>query len=186
MAQGQMDERRGLRSPAWLLDLALHAVVLLIVLGAVDTRWGADAVIAAALLFPITYLVGPLTLGIVGGEWLAFGFQVVAIVGAVGLLGVPRIDRSQETSRGCLQVLAAGTLLLVVDLALHVAALALVIDRVQRVWGADGALLAAVAFPVTYLVGPAALAFTASDWLPLSVQLVAFGLIGVFIVLSDT
>ena len=98
----------------------------------------------------------------------------------------PRLDRSQETSRGCLQVLAAGTLLLVVDLALHVAALALVIDRVQRAWGADGALLAAVAFPVTYLVGPAALAFAASDWLPLLVQLVAFGLIGVFIVLSET
>ena len=83
-------------------------------------------------------------------------------------------------------MLAAGSLLLVVDLALHVAALGLVIDRVQRSWGADGALLAAAAFPVTYLVGPAALAFTASDWLPLVVQLVAFGLIGVFIVLSDT
>jgi hypothetical protein len=82
-------------------------------------------------------------------------------------------------------VLAAGTLLLVVDLALHVATLAIVIDRVQKAWGADGALLAAVAFPVTYLVGPVALAFTASDWLPLLVQMVAFGLIGVFIVLSD-
>jgi nitroreductase len=110
--------------------------------------------------------VGPLTLGIVGGEWLAFGLQVVAIVAAVGLLGVPRIDQSQETSKGCLQVLASSVLLIVIDLALHVAALGLVIDRVHRAWGPDGALLAAVAFPVTYLVGPLALALAAGDWLP--------------------
>jgi hypothetical protein len=176
---------RGLRAPAWLLDGTLHLVALLLVLGAVEVRWGVEAAISAALLFPITYLVGPMTLGIVGGEWLAFGFQLVAIVGAVGLAGVPRIDRSQETSRGCLRLLASATLLAVVDLALHVAALALVIDRVNRAWGEDGALLAAAAFPVTYLVGPLWLGLTAADWLPLLLQAAAFGLIGVLVVLSD-
>jgi hypothetical protein len=186
MAQGRMDERRSLRGPAWLLDLSLHVVVLLVVLGAVEARWGSPAAFSGALLFPVTYLVGPLTLGIVGGEWLAFGLQLIAIVGAVGLLGIPRIDRSQETSRGCLQVLASATLLVVVDLALHVASLALVIERVQRAWGDDAAILAAIAFPVTYLAGPLLLAFSGGDWFPLLVQGAAFGLIGLFVVLADT
>jgi hypothetical protein len=179
------DARRDLRIPAWLLDLALHVAALVLVLGAVEDRWGTDAAIAAALLFPVTYLVGPLTLGIVAGEWLAFALQLVAIVAAVGLLGLPRIDKPQETSKGCLQVLASTVLLVIVDLALHVAVLVLVIERVNRAWGADGALLAAIFFPVTYLVGPFALAFTGGDWLPLLVQLVAWGLIGLFVVLSD-
>jgi hypothetical protein len=121
----------------------------------------------------------------VGGEWLAFGLQLLAILGAVSLLGVPRIDRSQETSRGCLQVFASGMLLVVVDLALHVTSLALVLDRVNHAWGQDGALLAAVAFPVTYLVAPLWLAFSGGDWLPLAIQLAAFGLVGVVLVLTD-
>jgi hypothetical protein len=176
---------RGLRGPAWFLDGALHLAALLLVLAAVEVRWGSAPAISAALLFPITYVLGPMTMGIAGGEWLPFGIQLVAILGAVGLAGVPRIDRSHQTSRGCLQLLVSATLLVVVDLALHLASLALVVDRVARAWGGDGALLAAAAFPITYLIGPLWLAVTAADWLPLLLQVLAFGLVGVLIVLSD-
>lgn len=185
MGQVVTDERRRLRGPAWLVDVALHLVALLLVLGAVLDGWGPEVAMVAALLFPITYLVGPLTLGILAGEWLAFAVQLLAIVGAVGLLGIPRLDREQGTARGCAQLLASTVLLVIVDLALHVAALALVIDRINQGWGADTAVLAAVVFPLTYLVGPLALVVLAGDWLPLLVQLAAFGLIGLLVVLSD-
>lgn len=186
MGQVLTDERRQLRGPAWLLDLVLHLVAILLVLGAVKDGWGPQAAVVAGLLFPITYLVGPFTLGVVGGEWLAFAVQLVAIVGAVGLLGVPRIDREQETARGCLQLLASTVLVTVADLALHVVALALVIDRINQGWGADAAVVAAVLFPLTYLVGPLALLILAGDWVPLLVQAAALGLIGLLIILSDT
>lgn len=186
MAQVLTDERRPLRGPAWLLDITLHLVALLLVLGAINGTWGPEAAIVAGLLFPVTYLVGPLTLGIIGGEWLAFAVQLVAVVGAVGLLGVPRLDKEQETARGCLQLLASTVLLVLADLALHVAALALAIDRINQTWGADAAVLAAVFFPVTYLVGPVALVVLLGDWLPLIVQAAALGLIGLLVILSDT
>lgn len=180
-------EGRGwLRALGWVIDLALQVVVVLIVLQAIGERWGAEAAIAAGLLLPVTYLLGPMLLGIVGGAWLAFGLQVLAMAGAVGLLGVPRIDRRQDTGRGCLQVLAAGTLLVLVDLALHLAALALVIGQVERAWGRDGALLAAVAFPVTYLLGPAWMAYSGAGWLPLILQAAAFGLLALVVVMSDS
>lgn len=186
MGQVLIDDRRQLRGPAWLVDVALHLVTLLLVLGAVLDGWGPEAAIVAGLLFPITYLVGPLTLGILAGEWLAFAIQLLAIVGAVGLLGIPRLDREQGTARGCAQLLASTALLVIVDLALHVAALALVIDRINQAWGGDTAVLAAVVFPLTYLVGPLALLVLAGDWLPLLVQVAAVGLIGLLVVLSDT
>jgi hypothetical protein len=180
------DERRPLRGPAWLLDIALHLVAIVLVLGAVNETWGLEAAIVAGLLFPVTYLVGPLTLGVVGGEWLAFAVQLVAVVGAVGLLGVPRLDREQETARGCLQLLASTVLVVIADLALHVAALALAIDRINQAWGADAAVVSAVLFPLTYLVGPLALVVLLGDWLPLLVQGAALGLIGLLLILSDT
>jgi len=186
MGQVLTDERRRLRGPAWLLDMALHLMALVLVLGAVHEAWGLDAAIVAALLAPITYLVGPLTLGIVGGEWMAFAVQLVAIVGAVGLLGIPRLDKEQETARGCLQLLASAVLLVIADLALHVVALALAIDRINQAWGSDAAVVSAVLFPLTYLVGPLALVVLVGDWLPLLVQAAALGLIGLLIVLSDT
>jgi hypothetical protein len=181
----RQEGRRWLRALCWVMDLALQVVVVLLVLLAVGDRWGAEAAIAAGLLLPVTYLLGPMLLGIVAGTWLAFGLQILALAGAVGLLGVPRIDRQQETGRGCLQVLAAGTLLVLVDLALHLAALALVIGQVERGWGRDGAMLAAVAFPLTYVLGPAWMAYSGAGWLPLILQAAAFALLGLVVVMAD-
>lgn len=185
MADGRGDRLARSRGAAWIVDLALHIVVLLLVLGAVREAFGTDAAIVAGLLFPVTYVVGPLTVGIIGGEWLSFALQLVAIVGAVRLVGVPTIDREQQDSRSCLQVLVSTLLVVIVDLALHVAALALVIGAVDHEWGTQAAVVAVVLFPVTYLVGPLALAFTGVDWLPLLLQLTAIGLIGLLVVMSE-
>jgi hypothetical protein len=180
------DDRRRLQGPAWLLDLGLHGIAVLLVVAAIDADWGREAAIVAALLFPVTYLVGPLTLGIVAGQWFAFSVQLVAILGSVTLLGIPRLDREQETARGCLQLLASTVLVVIVDLALHVAALALTIDRINQGWGSEAAVSAAILFPVTYLIGPLGLLILTGDWLPLLVQLAALGIIGLLLILSDS
>ena len=186
MGMARRQARPWLRGVAGIVDIVLHVVAFLIVLAEVSEALGSDTAIAVGLLFPVTYLVGPLALGIAGAEWLAFVIQLGATLGAVGLVGVPVLDREQPDTRlGCLQVVATTLLVIVVDLTLHVAALALVIGHVNRELDTGAAIAATLLFPLTYLVGPIALAFLGVDWLPLVLQVAAFGLIGLLVLLSD-